>query len=140
LLHYIRTRADSAGSCSSGAPPCVGSTTLSVSHMPIEDAPVIDSASGTIFVFTNDEVSTDDAAVVQTDTHFAQRLVAYLGPKGAGAVHAGTFNNAYLNNPAHGLLYVCGTDLHDVPQLYAVSFNGTQIQQGPAAYGPLPLR
>ena len=42
------------------------------------------------------------------------------------------------NNPSTGLLYACGTDMMNTPQLYALSFTGTTMNTTPA-HGPLAL-
>ena len=150
ILYYVRTTAASSGACGSGNPPCVGTPTLTISNgTPISDAPIVDSSSGTVFVFTNSGLPatsgpgahalTLHSSVVQTSTTLGTMQVAYVGPQGASPVYDGAFNNAYYNNPGSGVLYVCGTNSSNIPQLYGVTFTGTQMNQGPAAYGPLAL-
>jgi len=140
FLYYIRTTATSSGTCSTGTPPCIGATTLNAANgTQIFDAPLIDSSSGTVFVFSRSAPSTANSSVVQTTTTLSTSRVAFVGPNGSQIVHAGTFNNAYYNSPATGLLYVCGTTAGNIPELYAISFTGTQMNTGTAAHGPLAL-
>ncbi len=140
FLYYIRTSATSSGSCASGSPPCVGATTLNVANgTQVVDAPIVDSASGTVFVFSKSAPSTSNSLVVQTTTTLSTSRVAFVGPNGTLAVHTGAFNNAYYSSPASGLLYVCGTNSSGIPQLFAISFTGTQMNTGTAAHGPLAL-
>lgn len=152
FLYYIRTNAGSSGSCASGNPPCLGATTLTASNgTPISDAPLVDSSNNLVFVFTNSVPGGSNSGVVQTDTTLSAQNVAFAGPAGANPVHAGAFNNAYYSNPVNGLLYVCGTNANNIPQLYAISFAATgmntgakvtrllRMNSGPAAFGPLAL-
>jgi hypothetical protein len=139
-LYYIRTSAASSGKCASGSPPCVGAPTLTVSDSTgIFDSPIVDSASGTVFVFSKSFSMSPYSAVTQTTTTLSTARVAYIGPQATQAVHAGIFNNAYYNNPGTGMLYVCGTDANNIPQLYGITFTGTRMNEGNPAHGPLAL-
>ena len=141
VVYYVRTASSSSGACVSGSAPCAGTPTLTAAQgSTISDAPLVDSQSGTVFVFTKGSVSSPNDAVIQTNTSFSMPArFAYIGPSGANPVYDGTFNNEYYASPIHGLLYACGTDSNNIPQLYAISFTGILMNQGPAAYGPLPL-
>ena len=139
-LYYIRTSPGSGGVCAAGSPPCLGSPSLNAGGgTPIWEAPLVDSSSGTVFVFSNNGPEGGNSAVVQTTTNLAASNVATIGPSGSQNALAGTFNNNYVNNPATGLLYACGTDARNVPQLYAITFSGTTMTAGPATHGPLSL-
>ena len=138
IVYYVRTASGSNGSCASGSPPCEGTPTLTAAPgSTISDAPMVDSQSGTVFVFTRGSAN---AAVIQTNTSFSMPArIANIGPSGTSPVYDGTFNKDYYDSPIHGLLYACGADSNNLPQLYAISFTGNLMNQGPAAYGPLPL-
>jgi len=139
-LYYIRTGSASNGNCASGSPPCLGWPTLNVAaNKQVMEAPLVDSTSGTVFVFSNSSPDGANSSVVQTTTTLSVSRVATIGPTGNQNVFAGTFDNNYLNSPSTGLLYACGTNASNVPQLYAITFSGTSMNTGPAAYGPLNL-
>ncbi len=140
-LHYVRTTAQSAGKCATGNPPCLGVTALvATTGTPIYDAPLVDSSNGTVFVFSNSAPGgASRASVVQTNTTLSGSRVALFGPDGSQPIHAGTFTNNYYNNPATGLLYVCGANASNIPQLYAVTFTGSKMDAGAATFGPLAM-
>ena len=139
-LYYIRTTAGSAGACAVGAPPCLGTPALNAANgNAIVEAPVVDSGSGTVFVFSNHAPAGANATVVQTDTKLSFSRVATIGPVGSQNVLAGTFDNNYFNSPSTGLLYMCGTLAGNIPQLYGIKFTGTLMNVGAAAKGPLAL-
>ncbi len=139
-LYYIRTGSGSSGACASGSPPCLGSPVLNAGGgSRILESPLVDSSSGTVFVFSNSGPDGTNSSVIQTTTTLGSSNVAIIGPRGSQSVLAGTFNNDYLSNPATGLLYACGTNAGNVPQLYAITFSGTAMTNGPAAHGPLSL-
>jgi hypothetical protein len=100
---------------------------------------MLDSTSGTVFVFSGKGPNGTNSSVIQTTTTLGSSRVATIGPNGSQNTYAGTFNNDYLNNPSTGLLYACGTNSGNVPQLYAITFSGTAMTVGPATYGPLSL-
>ena len=139
-LYYIRTAATSNGACATGSAPCLGTPTLNVSNgKAIVETPVVDSASGTVFVFSNSSPTGTNSSVVQTDTKLSTSRVATVGPAGTQNAFAGAFSNSYFNSPATGMLYVCGTLAGNIPQLYGISFTGTLMNTGTAAKGPLAL-
>ncbi len=142
----MRTAAGSSGTCVSGVPPCLGSPTLDVAdNKQIFESPLVDSSSGTVFVFSNSSPQAtyngQYSSVVQTTTTLSTTRVATTGPAGNQPAFAGTFNNAYLSQPSSGGLYACGTDSgnQNIPTLYAITFSGTSMNTGPAAHGPLSL-
>jgi hypothetical protein len=94
-----------------GRPP---KTTLDVADKnQVFESPLVDSASGTVFVFSNGS------------------------PSATYNAFAGTFDINYLNSPSTGLIYACGTNSQNAPQLYAVT--ETFVNTGAAAHGPLAL-
>lgn len=140
-LYYIRTVSGSSGTCSSGSPPCLGLTTLSiVSNKQICEAPLVDSTSGTVFVFANNSGSST-STVTQASTVLTNSKVANIGQATSQNIYAGTFNNAYISSgPNSGLLYACGAAASsNIPSLYAISFTGTTMNTGTPAHGPLAL-
>ncbi len=145
-LYYVRTAAGSGGTCVSGVPPCLGSPTLDVAdNKQVFESPLVDSSSGTVFVFSNGSPKAiyngQYSSVVQTTTTLSTTRVATIGLNGNQQAFAGTFNNNYLTQPSTGGLYACGTDSgnHNIPTLYEITFSGTSMNTGPAAYGPLSL-
>jgi len=139
-LFYIRTSAASAGSCASGSPPCVGSPTLNVANgQPVLESPMVDSTSHTVFVFSNGSPDNNFSSVVQTNTQLSISRQANVGSKGGQSVYSGSFDQAYFSNPGSGKLYVCGQDSGSTPALYAITFSGTAMNTGTAAFGPLDL-
>ena len=140
-LYYIRTGAASSGNCASGSPPCLGSPALNAG----DGTQVWESSfagflqrDGIRFFQTMDRPEQTPPSI-QTTTNLGSSRVATIGPNGNQNALAGTFNNDYLNNPTTGLLYACGTNASNVPQLYAITFSGTAMTIGAATYGPLSL-
>ena len=139
-LYYIRTSAASAGTCISGSAPCQGSTTLTVATgAAVIEAPTVDSTNGKVYVYSRSAPTAGNSSVVQAGTTLAGASVATIGPSGTQIVYGGAFSNNYYTSPATGMLYVCGTNAANIPQLYGISFTGTTMNAGGAAKGPLSL-
>lgn len=143
-LYYVRTTSTSAGSCAAGSPPCAGKTsqTIGSGYGTTLDAPIVDSTDGWVFAFAWNATA-KGATIVQSNTTLTTLKTAQIAGSGGSSpttLHSGTFNNAYYTNPASGLLYACGENgSGHYGALFAVSFTGSGMNTGPAAYGPLNL-
>lgn len=142
VLSYVMDTGSTTGTCASGAPPCLGATTIlatSGSGFPIIDPPTLDPTTGKVFVFAGDTgalscVTTRDACVVQVNTDLSGAVRLSMGPPGA-PLHAGAFDNTYLNSSpgeTAGYLWVCGKGATDTPALRRIGFdtNGTMVSGG----------
>jgi len=146
-LYYIRTRANSAGACASGSPPCIGSASQTIGAGPGVsglDAPIVDSTNGWVFVFAWSGSPYYGAAIVQSDTSLSVRNVANISGAAGGSAstttYSGTFDNAYYNDAASGKLYACGeNNAGHFGTLWAAGFTGTAMKTGTADFGPLNL-
>jgi hypothetical protein len=139
-LSYVREVGSTVGACSTGVPPCLGSTSVAVSGNAagITDAPIVDSTQGRVFAFTGNHTSATlgGANVVQADTALSAASVTRLDV-GIGKkfdLHDGAFDDAYFSNVAKGHLYVCanngansgsssGANANNQPTLKRISFN-----------------
>jgi hypothetical protein len=147
-LYYIRTSAGSAGTCSSGSPPCVGGASQTINSgagtQATLEAPIVDSTNGWVFAFAWPGGTYKGATIVQSNTtlgvlHVAQ-ISGTVGNSAPTSLYSGTFNSAYYNNPESGLLYACGgNNGGHVGALWAVGFNSSGMIPGQPRYGPLPL-
>ena len=146
-LYYIRTRADSGGSCAWGSPPCVGSGSQTISAGAgagsTLEGPIVDSTNGWVFAFAWSRDSYKGATIVQSNTTLSVLNVADISGAGGSRptkLYAGAFDNAYYNNPATGKLYACGEngDGH-FGTLWAAGFTATGMKTGTASFGPLDL-
>jgi hypothetical protein len=126
-LTYVRETFSSAGTCKTGAPPCIGSTTvLAGQPHSIIDAPIVDSSTQKVFVFYGNYDGTN-TAVVQSDTTLSNKVAAFTGLKGIQRhMHAGAFDNTYLTGTGNtGRLYLCGSSATSLPTLQRIGFNNT---------------
>jgi hypothetical protein len=139
-LSYVREAGSTVGACGVGAPPCLGSTSVTVSGNTgsTTDAPIVDSTQGRVFAFTGNNTSATlgGANVVQVDTAFSAPSVVRLDV-GIGRnvnLHDGAFDNAYFTSVGTGHLYVCansgansgsssGLVPNNEPTLKRISFN-----------------
>ncbi|MGB7283179.1 MAG: hypothetical protein WBE13_13025 [Candidatus Acidiferrum sp.] len=127
-LYYVRETFSTAGTCTSGSPPCLGATSVSspAVHV-VTDAPMVDSSTGKVFVFYgNDEEPTVAAAVVQSDITLSASVLATLGAGTGHHIHLGAFDNAYLTgNGSAGRLYVCGSSSNSTPTIQRIGFSNS---------------
>jgi hypothetical protein len=126
-ITYVRETFSSAGSCGTGAPPCIGSTTVTaIQAHSLIDAPIVDSATQKVFVFYGNYDGTN-TAVVQSDTTLSAKVAAFTGSKLIQRhMHAGTFDNTYLSGTGStGHLYLCGSSATSLPTLQRIGFNNT---------------
>src|SRR5262249_23073235 len=81
VLSYVRETFSTVGTCKSGTPPCIGSTTVNpVSTHSLIDAPIVDSSTQKVFVFYGnyDDINT---AAVQSDTALSAKVATFTGSK-----------------------------------------------------------
>lgn len=133
VLSFVMDTGSTTGTCATGVPPCLGSTTVMVSDgslHPIIDPPILDPTTGKVFVFVGDSGTltgvTRDAYIVQTGVDLTGVRRVNVGGPGA-ALHSGAFDNTYFNSsPGNtaGFMYVCGkTGAIDHPAIRQISFN-----------------
>jgi len=149
-LYYIRTKSASTGTCTSGSPPCIGSTSQTFSTgtgaATIQEAPIVDSTNGWVFVFANSGPSYSGATIFQSDTKLTSTVknVANISGTTGGSTattqFSGTFDNKYYTSPATGKLYACGeNNSGEIGTLWAAGFTSGGMKTGTATYGPLAL-
>jgi hypothetical protein len=134
VLSFVKDAGSTTGTCATGVPPCLGSTTVLASSgggFPIIDPPILDPTTGKVFVFVGDTggllcVTSRAACVVQAGVDLTGMVRVNVGGAGA-ALHSGAFDNAYFNSSpgsTTGFLYVCGkTGGIDHPGIRQISFN-----------------
>jgi hypothetical protein len=129
-LTYVRETFSTVGTCATGAPPCIGSTTVNpVAVHSLIDAPIVDSTTQKVFVFYGNYDGAN-TAVVQSDTGLSAKIAAFTGSKSIQRhMHAGAFDNTYLTGAGNtGRLYVCGASASTtaaLPTLQRIGFNNT---------------
>ena len=126
-LSYVRETFSTVGTCKTGSPPCIGSTTVVPSQVhSLIDAPIVDSSTQKVFVFYANYDGTN-MAVVQSDTALSAKVSTTAGSKlNQRHMHAGAFDNTYLSGTGNtGRLYLCGGSATGQPTLMRVGFNNT---------------
>ena len=126
-LSFVRETFSTVGTCKTGTPPCVGSTTVVPSQIhSLIDAPIVDSSTQKVFVFYANYDGTN-MAVVQSDTALSAKVPTLAGSKlNQRHMHVGAFDNTYLSGTGNtGRLYVCGGSATGQPTLMRVGFNNT---------------
>ena len=132
VLSYVLDTGSTTGTCLSGVPPCLGSTTVlasSGSGFPIIDPPMLDPTTGKVFVFVGDTgtlscVTARNACVVQANTDLSSQVRLSMGAAGV-PLHSGAFDNPYLNSSPGsitGNMFVCGKGTLDRPTLRRINF------------------
>jgi hypothetical protein len=131
-LSYVREVGSTVGTCSSGSPPCLGSTTVTLSGATIVDAPIVDSSAGKVFLFGND--TTNGGTVEQVNTALGSSVTVNVGVSAgngpASVLHSGAFDNAYLSGSfSTGHIFVCGKNLvnADRPAIHRIGFNSSGV-------------
>jgi hypothetical protein len=149
-LFYFRTSVSSSGSCNSGSnsgnPPCLGSTTLSVStKRGLTDAPLIDSTNGWVYVQTANADGTN-AKIYQANSTLTTVSSANVGLQSAlngGDLYSGSPDNTYFDSGSTASLaryYVCGLDsAGNDSELYEFGFDSItgQLNSSPSAMLPV---
>jgi hypothetical protein len=126
-LSYVRETFSTVGTCKTGSPPCIGSTTVTpVDVHSLIDAPIVDSSTQKVFVFYGN-YDNANMAVVQSDTALSAKVAVTTGSKlNQRHMHAGAFDNTYLGGTGNtGRLYLCGASATGQPTLMRVGFNNT---------------
>jgi hypothetical protein len=128
-LYYVRISAGSLGACGAGSPPCLGSTSVTVStKMGLSDSPVVDSSNGLVYTQTSNADGTN-AKILQANTTLTSTVTANVGGISGKDLHSGAYDNTYFNSgPTNGSAryYVCGLDnAGSNSVVYQFSFNGT---------------
>lgn len=139
---FIRTSSASAGSCLSGAAPCLGSSSFSFNGGgSIQEASVVDSTTGKVFLSGTQTGMTSGSYVVQTDTVLSAGSVqaAQIGAGTLNAVRPGSPDNKYFTSVGTGKFYACGQNASGEAQLYAYGFNLAGVMSTGFGSGPLAL-
>lgn len=123
-LSYVRETFSSAGTCLTGAVPCLGSTFISPVLHVIPDAPIVDPVTEKVFIFFGNDGTS--ASVIQSDITLSAMVVAPLGTGTAHHLHSGAFDNTYLTgNGSAGRLYMCGSSSTSAPTIQRIGFTNT---------------
>lgn len=129
-LYYVREVGSTNGTCGSGSPPCLGSTSVTVSNgHAVLEGPIVDSTTGRVFAEAGDN-GAGNAALVQADTALSAPSVVtvLLGKNGGQSLYSGAFDNNYFTSVSTGFLYVCGkTPSNENPTLYRIGFNSSGV-------------
>jgi hypothetical protein len=128
-LLYVREVGSTSGICATGAPPCLGSTFITLaSGAGFADPPIVDSSTGRVFTETANADGTN-AQILQTDTALGSLVTVNVGAADAPRpLHNGAFDNNYVNNgPGTGFYYVCGKNALRRPTLYRIGFNASGV-------------
>jgi len=124
LLGYVRETFSTVGTCGSGSPPCLGSTSVTFGTHVVPDAPIVDPSTEKVFVFYS--IPTVGTQVVQSDATISASVVATLGAGTGHHIHAGAFDNTYLTGSGGtGSLYICGSSSNSTPTIQRIGFTNT---------------
>jgi hypothetical protein len=127
---FVKTSGSTTGACLSGSPPCLGSNTFAFTGGgSIQEAPVVDSSTGRVFLFGTQSGGTSGSYMIQTDTVLSTGSVqaAPIGTGTLNAVHPGTPDNHYFTSVSTGSFYACGQNTSGEGQLYAFGFNSSGV-------------
>jgi hypothetical protein len=140
-LFYVRDVGSTSGTCTSGAPPCLGSTSITfTSGAAIVDPPIVDSSTGRVFT----EIGNADglgAELLQADTALGSVVRVVAGRADGNVLRTGTFNNNYFNSVSTGFFYFCGKNFaNSHPTLFRVGFNAAGVMNSAIDTAtPVPL-
>jgi hypothetical protein len=127
---FVKTPGSTTGSCLSGIPPCLGSNTYAFSGGgSIQEAPIVDSSTGRVFLFGTQAGGTSGSYMVQTDTALSAGSVraAQLGTGTLNLIHSGTPDNNYFTSVGTGKFYACGQNGNGEGQLFAFAFSASGV-------------
>jgi hypothetical protein len=127
---FIKTSGSTTGSCASGSPPCLGSSTFAFTGGgSIFESPVVDSSTGKVFLFGTQSGGTSGSYTVQTDTALTAGSVqaAQMGTGTLNPIQSGTPDNNYFTSVGTGKFYACGQNINGEGQLYAFPFNASGV-------------
>jgi hypothetical protein len=139
VLSYVRETFSAVGTCASGSPPCLGSTTINIFGVhKVMDAPIVDSSTGKVFAFygNNGGGTSATTAVLQSDVTLKAYVSATIGGGTGHHIHAGAFDNTYLTgNGSTGSLYICGSAAaSSTPTIQRIGFtNSGRVPPSPFA-------
>jgi len=127
-LLYVREVGSTSGICATAAPPCLGSTFITLpSGAAFADPPIVDSSTGRVFAATANADGTN-SQILQTDTALGSLVTVNVGAADAPRpLHNGMFDNNYFNSPSTGFYYVCGKNAARRPTLYRIGFNASGV-------------
>jgi len=137
-LHYVRDTGSTVGACPSlGSPPCIGTSTLTVSDgdVGVIDPPVVDATSQKVFVFSGSDPG-GSAAVIQASTALAGSVDTTLQAEST-YTHLGAFDKNYHSGAySSGFVYACGT----LPTtLFRIGFNSSGVMNSSKGTGSVNL-
>jgi hypothetical protein len=129
-LSYVREVGSTVGACSSGSPPCLGSTNITLTGADLTDGPIVDSSAGRVFIFGND--STQGGTVEQVSTALGSAVTVNVGggTHPGSVIHSGAFDSAYLSGSfTTGHIFVCGKNITngDHPAIHRIGFNSSGV-------------
>jgi hypothetical protein len=140
---FVKTSGSTVGSCLSGLPPCLGSSTFAFTGGGvIQEAPVVDSSTGRVFLSGTQLGGSSGSYVIQTDTGLSAASIqaAKIGVGTINALHPGAPDNNYFTSVATGKFYACGQSISGEAQLYAFGFSSSGVMNTAAVSGsPLVL-
>lgn len=140
---FIKTVGSITGTCATGTPPCIGSNTFAFTGGgSVQEAPVVDSGAGRVWIFGTQAGGTPGSYVVQTDTALSAASVAaaQIGTGTLNVIHPGAPDNNYFTSIATGKFYACGQNATGGAQLYAFGFSASGVMNvTPFAGSPLLL-
>jgi len=152
VLSYVLDSGSTTGTCSSSgssSPPCLGSTTETLTTGPIADGPLVDPSAGTVFAFSGVTSARASYEVLQSnETLSTSSSITFTGVSGytyTSYMRIGAFDNTYYTNgPSTGHLYVCapnnnGTSNYNGASLYDIGFNSSGVMNTTTANGPLDM-
>ena len=129
-LYYVREVGSTLGACTSGSPPCLGSTSVTVSNgHAVVEPPIVDSTTGGVFAEAGDN-GAGNAELVQADTALSGSSVVtvLVGRNGGQNLYSGAFDNNYFTSVGTGFLYLCGKAASsERPTLYRIGFNSSGV-------------
>lgn len=133
LLSYVRETFSTAGTCASGSPPCLGSTSINPAIHVIADPPIVDSTTGKVFIFFGNNGTS--SAVIQSDITLSASVTVSLGAGTGHHLHSGAFDNTYITgNGGVGSLYMCGSSATSAPTIQRIGFtNSGRVPPSPFA-------
>jgi hypothetical protein len=135
-LSYVLETNGTVGSCGTGSPPCLGSSTQQVGggSGSVLDAPILDGSNGFVFA-VNGTDTLNHGTILQANTDLSSAVefpIGGTGTIGSGAMYSGAFDQTYLNSSAGnvaGFMYVCGKDPSHInrPAVYQLSFTSAGV-------------
>jgi hypothetical protein len=121
---YVRETFSTVGTCATGSPPCLGSTSITFGVHVVTDAPIVDPSTEKVFAFYS--IPGVGTQVVQSDATLSASVTATLGSGTGHHIHAGAFDNTYLTGTGGtGSLYMCGSSSNSTPTVQRIGFTNS---------------